>query len=120
MRSRLATRQSFLESLHAVLNEDPPLTTPLDQPGGDYALWAVLLSRVNDAIAATDWPRLRTLLELYDGVERAGERGEMYDASYVAFLEDVRLPNTPAALREFWRHVPPLFAAALKRDRGLQ
>lgn len=120
MRSRLTTRQSFLESLSAVLNEDSLLATPLDQPGGDYALWAVLLERVNDAITAADWPRLRTLLGLYDAVERAGRRGEMYEASYVAFLEDVRLPNDPASLREFWRHAPPLFTAALKRDRGLR
>jgi len=120
MRPRLATRQAFLESLRTVLKEDPPLTTPLDQPGADYALWAVLLWRVNDAIAASDWARLRALLELYDAAERAGQRGEMNEASYVAFLQDVRLPSDPAALREFWRHAPPLFAAALKRDRGLR
>jgi hypothetical protein len=56
---------------------------------------------------------------LYDGVERAGPRGEMVVASYVAFLEDVRLPEDPAALREFWRHAPPAFAAAIAHDRGL-
>ena len=119
MRARLSTRQEFLESLRSVLKEDPPLTTPVDRPGADYALWAALLSRVNDSIAAADWGRVRDLLELYDAVERAGQRGEMYEASYVAFLEDVRLPSDPAALREFWRYAPPLFSAALKRDRGL-
>jgi hypothetical protein len=120
MRHRLTTRQEFLQALSSVLQETPTLTTPLDAPGADYALWALLLWRVNDAIAASDWSRLRSMLELYDAVERAGGRGEMHEASYVAFLEDVRLPGNPAMLREFWRHAPPLFAAAVKRDRGLR
>jgi hypothetical protein len=89
MRPRLTTRQAFLETLRTVLREDPPLAPPSDQPGAGYALWTVLLERVNNAIAASDWPRVRSLLELYDAVERAGSRGEMYEASYVAFLEDI-------------------------------
>ena len=43
----------------------------------------------------------------------------MHEASYVAFLEDVRLPKDPADLRQLWLHSPPAFVAAIKADRGL-
>jgi hypothetical protein len=54
-----------------------------------YALWSALLSFVHDAIAQPDWRAFHELTKLYDAVERVGRRSEMYEASYVAFLEDV-------------------------------
>jgi hypothetical protein len=53
-------------------------------------------------------------------VQLAGKRGEMWDACYVAFLEDVRLPEDRADLRKFWQVCPPTFLREIQRDRGIQ
>lgn len=128
-RRRISTMAEFVKALRAV----PFASARLDGTyayaisafeGGkelaDYGLWNALLSLVHRAADAGDWTAVRSLLTLYDDVERAGRRGEMYEAKYVAFLEDVRLPDEPALLREFLRNSPPAFAAALKADRGLR
>jgi hypothetical protein len=96
------------------------LLQEIGQPTAPYGLWHELLDCVREAMDASDWPALRSLLAIYDAVERAGERSEMYESSYVAFLEDLPLPKDPAQLREFWRHCPPLLMAELKRDRGIR
>ena len=96
------------------------LVTTREMPLRSYGLWAVLLCLVHDAIALHDWSSVGDLLKLYDFVELAGKRGEMWEASYVAFLEDVRLPQEPADLRKFWRVCPPTFLREIQRDRGVQ
>jgi hypothetical protein len=82
------------------------------------ALWGALLDLVHAAISESDWNGLKSLLVLYDVAMKPGERSEMWDASYFAFLEDVRLPTEPARLREVWRHSPRRFIDDIKRDRG--
>ena len=96
------------------------LVTTREMPLRSYGLWGVLLHLVNDAIALHDWSSVGELLKLYDCVQSAGKRGEMWEASYVAFLEDVRLPQGPADLRKFWQVSPPTFLRELQRDRGIQ
>jgi hypothetical protein len=121
-RLRIETRRQFADALTAVPYAATRLSYPIDpdEPLADYGLWSALCGLVNSAIEESDWAALGSLLALYDGVERAGPRGEMVVASYVAFLEDVHLPKDPAALREFWRHSPPGFVAAIEADRGLR
>src|SRR5688500_440913 len=65
------------------------LVTTREMPLRSYGLWGVLLHLVHDAIALHDWSSVGELLKLYDCVQSAGKRGEMWEASYVAFLEDV-------------------------------
>ncbi len=89
-------------------------------PGRAYDLWSVLLHLVHDAIAQRDWSSVGELLKLYDFVQLAGKRGEMWEGSYVAFLEDVRLPQEPADLRKFWQVCPPIFLREIQHDRGIQ
>jgi hypothetical protein len=64
--------------------------------------------------------RLRKLLSIYDAVMLAGKRSEMFESSYVAFLEDIRLPKEREQLREFWQHAPKIFAKEIKHDRELR
>ena len=85
-----------------------------------YGLWSVLLHLVHEAIANKDWSSVGELLKIYDSVDLAGKRGEMWEASYVAFLEDVRLPEDRADLREFWRVCPAKFLRDIQHDRGIQ
>ena len=94
------------------------LITTREMPLRSYGLWGVLLHLVHDAIAARDWSSVRELLKLYDSVQLAGKRGEMWEASYVAFLEDVRLPGDRADLREFWRHAAKRFSADIEQAGG--
>ena len=63
---------------------------------------------------------MRRLLSIYDSVILAGERGEMFESSYVAFLEDIRLPTDRGQLREFWQQAPKIFAKEIRHDRGLR
>ena len=117
-RLRIRTREEFRAALEAIPaaaellgREEPQLN--------EYRLWFVLRDAVNGAVEQRDWETLGRLLELYEGVARVGRKSEMHEASYVAFLEDVRLPKDPADLRRFWLHSPPAFEAAIRRDRGL-
>jgi hypothetical protein len=119
----IRTKQEFHDALCAAsprADAELQSLSPIKEPGTEYQLWGVLLRLVHAAIDAADWNAVRSLLALYDAVERAGKRGEMYESSYVAFLEDVTLPKDPAALRQFWRHAPPLFTTAIQKDRGLR
>ena len=122
---RIKTRREFLEALRSVpfaAARLPEQEYRLTHDGdlSDYGLWHTLTDFVNEAIAGSDWAALPGLLSLYDAVERVGPRSEMYDASYVAFLEDVRLPTEPARLRQLWRSAPRAFTAAIQHDRGLR
>lgn len=120
-RLRIKTRNDFLDALHAIPFAAGRIRDHvlLDEPLSEYSLWQLLKDLVHEALDEADWPALRALLALYDAVKQTGPRSEMYEASYVAFLEDIRLPTDPAQCREFWRHAPPAFAAAIKKDRGL-
>ena len=95
------------------------LVTTGDMTGRAYGLWHLLLRLVHDAIAQRDWWSVGELLKLYDSVQLAGRRGEMSEASYVAFLEDVRLPDDPAELRKFWQACPPVFLREIQEHRGI-
>ena len=90
-----------------------------EMPLRAYDLWGVLLHLVHAAIARQDWSSVGELLKLYDFVELAGQRGEMWEGSYVAFVEDVRLPEEPANLRKFWHVCPPAFLREIQRDRRI-
>ena len=92
----------------------------LERTAGSYALWGTLLDLVHDAVAECDWDAVACTAGPYDAVARVGQSSEMFEAQYVAFLEDVRLPTDPTALRAFWRHAPPLFTSHIKADRGLR
>ena len=92
---RITTRAAFADAIRAVpfaaarVRRDARLFEPLSAD----SLWHLLIALVNEAIERSDWPALRSLPDLYDAVDRSGTRGEMYEASYVAFLEDLRLPS---------------------------
>ena len=88
-------------------------------PGRAYNLWTALLHLVHDAIAQRDWSSVGELLKLYDFVELAGKRSEMREGSYVAFVEELRLPAEPADLRKFWQVCPPAFLREIQRDRRI-
>lgn len=96
------------------------LISSREMPLRSYGLWGVFLHLVHDAIAAKDWSSVGELLKLYDSVQLAGKRGEMWEPCYVAFLEDVRLPEDRAELRKFWQVCPPTFLREIRRDRGIQ
>lgn len=85
-----------------------------------YALWRELCDRVNEAIQRRDWMAVRQLTTLYDRAMLAEKKGEMWEASYVTFLEDVRLPEDRSDLREFWRHAAKRFSADIGHDRRLR
>lgn len=93
---------------------------PKELPLLPYGLWHFLLDLVHQAISQQDWPATRALLNLYDQVQKAGKKSQMFEASYVAFLEDVRPPADPAHLRYFWQACPPTFLNDLQRDRGIR
>jgi hypothetical protein len=95
------------------------IMTARDMPQRSYDLWTLLLHVVHDAIAQRDWYSVGELLKLYDSVHSAGDRGEMWEARIVAFLEDIRLPQEPAELREFWRVCPQTFLREIQRDRRI-
>ena len=84
-----------------------------------YALWGALREWVGTAVESQQWTAFHSLLQLYDSVQRVGKRSEMFEACYVAFLEDVYIPNDPAQRREFFRHSTPVFLADIKRDRRI-
>ena len=87
--------------------------------GAAYGLWHELLAIVNELMLAGRYSQLRPLLAIYDAVERTGVKGEMWETSYVAFLEDLKLPGEQASLRQFWMNCPPRLEAALKQDRAI-
>lgn len=95
---RIKTCDEFEAALRAVPFAKARLTAVDDARMSDsdynlrpYVLWGALLWCVHEAIGQKDWSSLRSLLNLYDAVERGGRREEMYESSYVAFLEDVVL-----------------------------
>jgi hypothetical protein len=96
------------------------LISTREMPLRTYGVWGVFLHLVHDAIAAKDWSSVGELLKLYDSVQLVGKRGEMWEACYVVFLEDVRLPEEPADLRKFWQVCPPTFLQNIQRDRRIQ
>ena len=123
-RLRIKTRRDFLKALRRTpagreANLDSYNLDDPDREGAEYGLWHALLELTHDRIAARDWEGFRSLAEIYDGVERAGKRAEMWETSWVAFIEDLNLPESPRDRREFWRHAPPAFTGAVRRDRGI-
>lgn len=96
------------------------MLTTQELPGRSYDLWKQLLHLVHAAIAQRDWSSVGELLKIYDYAQLAGTRGEMWEASYVAFLEDVGLPLEPADLRKFWQVCPTNFLREIQRDRGIE
>ena len=123
-RQRIKTRRDFLEALRRTpagreANLDMYDIDDPNREGAEYGLWHALLRLIHGRIDARDWEGFRTLAEIFDGVERVGKRSEMWETNWVAFIEDLCLPETPKDRREFWRHAPPAFTGAVRRDRGI-
>lgn len=120
-RLRIKTREDFVDALHAIPFAAARIRghVLLDEPLSEYSLWHLSKELVHEALDESNWPALRSLLALYDAVKQAGPRSEMYEASYVAFIGDIRIPVDPAQRRELWPHAPPVFATEIKKVRGL-
>lgn len=126
MPTRIETCVKFEEMLRKVrfardrMTDLDCMVTTREMPGYSYGLWSLFLHLVHEAIAQRDWASLGEMLRLYDHVQSTGKAGEMYEASYVGFLEDVRLPTAPADLRKFWLACPSILLRELRRDRGIR
>jgi hypothetical protein len=126
MSTRIQTCDEFEAALERVrfakdrITNLQGLLTSREMPLRAYGLWGVLLHLVHEAIAAEDWPSIGELLKLYDRAQAAGKRGEMWEACYAAFLEDIRLPDDPAKLRKFWQVCPPTFLREIERERRIR
>jgi hypothetical protein len=99
-RLRIKTRRDFLEALRRIpagreANLDMYDIDDPDREGAEYGLWHALLRLIHERIDARDWEGFRTLAEIFDGVERVGKRSEMWETNWVAFIEDLCLPETP-------------------------
>jgi hypothetical protein len=82
-----------------------------------YRLWFLYRDGVESAIRDESWDELRRLFDLYDAVEREGKRGEMFDSAYVAFVEDVQLPNDRVQLLRVLRLMPESLLRPILADR---
>ena len=94
------------------------IRTTQEMPWRPYDLWAILVHLVHDAIRQRNWSSVGELLKLYDSVQASGKRSEMIEGNYVAFLEEIRLPDDSAELRKFWQVCPPFFLRDIERERS--
>lgn len=113
--SPIATRKEFFAKLMEFPNVESRLNRiDLDVEGCEYGLWHLLLDLLHEAIERSDWDRLTKIVRIYAGVHRVGQRSEMFEAMYVAFEEDIKLPKDREKLRHFWRPFPRELADYLK------
>ncbi len=125
MAKRINTCDEFLAALQQIpfardrLPELDWMITSNVLPGRCYDLWHQVLSLVREAITAQDWASVGQFLKLYDAVQLAGKKGEMWEGSYVAFLEDLRLPTDPAELHKFWQVCPRVFLKDIQKARRI-
>jgi hypothetical protein len=82
-----------------------------------YRLWFLYRDGVELAIRDESWDELRRLFDLYDAVNREGKKGEMFDSSYVAFVEDVQLPKDRVQLMRVLRLMPESLLQPILSDR---